>query len=75
MAEQMMEQGPVILGGSKAGSEVPPKEPASPHEDGEADMSEEEFKAAMDVKAAMSSGDDEDFAVALKNFIEICKGY
>lgn len=60
--------GPIVLGGGKKGE-------ANPEEEGEADMSEAEFSAAKDVKQALQSGDDEDFALALKTFIHACGMY
>lgn len=58
--------GPIVLGSGKSGA---------PEEEGEADMSKAEFDAAKDVKAALKSGDDEDFALALKTFIHACGAY
>lgn len=49
--------------------------PKDMHEEAEADISQEELDAAAQVKAAMSGGDDEDVAMALKNFISVCGGY
>ena len=58
--------GAIVLGGGK---------PEAKEEEGEADMSEAEFAAAKDVKEALQSGDDEDFALALKTFIHACGMY
>ena len=63
--EEKPKTGPIVLGSGKK----------SPDEEGEADMSEAEFSAAKDVKLALESGDDEDFALALKTFIHACGTY
>lgn len=60
-----------ILGKGQSEAETP----SEPHDQMEADLSEEEVSAASDVRLAMQSGDDEDFAMALKNFISKCGGY
>ena len=55
-------------------------EPAGSSDEGEGShedvaTSDEETKAFSELKAALKSGDDETGAMALKNFIQICKGY
>lgn len=64
---------PIVLGVAKKAPLAGPE--GSDEGEGEADMSEDEFHAAMDVKAAFKHGDDDDFAAALKNFVSICGGY
>lgn len=59
----------VILGGG-AGAKEPSPQPA---EDDDADMGAEEYQAACDVKAALKSGDDEAFALALKKFVSLAE--
>ena len=60
----------VILGGPKGESKSKDEDASSDYAE-EGDMSEDEFEAAMDVKRAFKSGDDEDFALALYNYV--CK--
>lgn len=41
----------------------------------EAELSQDELDKAAAVREALKSGDDETFALALKNFVSVCEGY
>jgi hypothetical protein len=50
-------------------------EPDMDDDDESAEASKEEAAAFSEFKAALNGGDDAEGALALKNFISVCKGY